>query len=306
MNVVKVKSYAKLNLTLEILGVEKGYHLLDSLVTSVDIYDLIVLKKRKDKFSRVVMHGMNSESIPPEKNNALKAAERFSERFGTLGADITVYKNIPIGAGLGGSSADISGVINGMAKLYGVADFAALKTLADELGSDTGYMLTGGFARMCGRGEIVQPLRADATLNFLLLCPQSSVATGACFQAYDQGFAGQGLEKTTEKCMRALLENDKEGVGRYLTNDLLAPAKSLNRDIERALEEAQAFSPLGVGMSGSGSCVFALFESKEFCEWAKSRYRGKCRAIVAQSVQNKKNSVFKNPFTLTEGEALRR
>ena len=129
MNVVKVKSYAKLNLTLEILGVEKGYHLLDSLVTSVDIYDLIVLKKRKDKFSRVVMHGMNSESIPPEKNNALKAAERFSDRFGTFGADITVYKNIPIGAGLGGSSADISGVINGMAKLYGVTDFAALKTL---------------------------------------------------------------------------------------------------------------------------------------------------------------------------------
>lgn len=95
-------------------------------------------------------------------------------------------------------------------------------------------------------------------------------------------------------------------MGRYLTNDLLAAATSLNRDIEKTIEEAQAFSPLGVGMSGSGSCVFALFESKELCEWAKSRYRGKCRAIVAQSVQNKKNSVFKNPFTLTEGEALRR
>ena len=61
---VKIKSYAKINLTLEILGVEGGYHLLDSLVASVDIFDLIVLKKRKDKLSRVIMKGMDSESIP--------------------------------------------------------------------------------------------------------------------------------------------------------------------------------------------------------------------------------------------------
>ncbi len=302
MNVVKVKSYAKINLTLEILGVQEGYHILDSLVTSVDISDLIVLKKRKDKLSRVVMHGMGSESIPPEKNNALKAAELFSQTFAVAGADITVYKNIPIGAGLGGSSADISGVINGMAKLYGVTDEGALKTLADRLGSDTGYMLKGGFARMGGRGENVQLFSADTELHFLLLCPETPVHTGACFQAFDALNFGKMREKNTEKCMRALLENDKEGVGRYLTNDLLVPAESLNNDITTALKEARSFSPLGVGMTGSGSCVFALFESKELCEWAKSRYRGKFRAIVAKSVQNGKKSIFANPFVLSDGE----
>ena len=158
---VKIKSYAKINLTLEILGVEGGYHLLDSLVASVDMFDLIVLKKRKDKLSRVVMKGMGSESIPPEKNVALKAAELFSETFSKGGAEITVYKNIPIGAGLGGSSADAAGVLNGMAKLYGVEDREKLKALADSLGSDTGYMLSGGFARMQGRGEKVTPLKID-------------------------------------------------------------------------------------------------------------------------------------------------
>ena len=60
---VKIKSYAKINLTLEILGVEGGYHLLDSLAASVDMFDLIVLKKRKDKLSRVIMKGMDSECI---------------------------------------------------------------------------------------------------------------------------------------------------------------------------------------------------------------------------------------------------
>ena len=165
MNTVKIKAYAKVNLTLELDGVENGYHLLDSLVASVDIFDLIVLKKRKGRLSAVTMHGMGSESIPPENNNALKAAEAFSEAFGTDGADVAIYKNIPIGAGMGGSSADAAGVLNGMAQLYGVTDREKLKSLADSLGSDTGYMLTGGFARMQGRGEKVTPLEIDQKLH---------------------------------------------------------------------------------------------------------------------------------------------
>ena len=85
MNTVKIKAYAKVNLTLEIEGMENGYHLLDSLVASIDIFDLLVLKKRKGRLSAVTMHGMGSESIPPERNNALKAAEEFSAEFGTAG-----------------------------------------------------------------------------------------------------------------------------------------------------------------------------------------------------------------------------
>ena len=71
MNSVKIKAYAKVNLTLEIVGVKDGYHMLDSLVASVDLYDLVALKKRKDKLCSVQMRGLGSESIPPENNNAL-------------------------------------------------------------------------------------------------------------------------------------------------------------------------------------------------------------------------------------------
>ena len=67
MRLIKIKSYAKLNLTLEITGVENGYHLLDSLVANIDLFDLLVLKKRKGALSSVTMKGMGSESIPPEK-----------------------------------------------------------------------------------------------------------------------------------------------------------------------------------------------------------------------------------------------
>ena len=308
MKTVKIKAYAKLNLTLEITGVENGYHMLDSLVTSVDLYDLVVVKPRKDKLSAVTMHGLGSESIPPEKNNALKAAEAFSEAFGTNGANITVYKNIPMGAGLGGSSADVSGVLNGMAQLYGVEDRVALKRLADTLGSDTGYMLDGGFARMQGRGERITLLDLPNKLHFLLLCPDSEVSSGRSYQKYDElPKTLEWRESATEACIAALRKNDLESGGRYLTNDLYVPATHLNSDVERAYEAAKAFSPLGAVMTGSGSCVAAFFETRELCEWAKSRYRGKYRAIVVQTLSpeytgKKKSGAWRNPYAPTEEE----
>ena len=156
MNTVRLNAYAKLNLTLDVTGTEGGYHTVDSLVTTVDLFDRIVAKKRKDGAIRLFMHGMGSEAIPPEENHAQAAAERYVVAFGTTGADITVYKNIPIGAGLGGSSADAAGALLAMNGLYGAAK--NLKPLADECGSDTGYLLRGGFARMRGRGEDIEPL----------------------------------------------------------------------------------------------------------------------------------------------------
>lgn len=307
MNTVKINSYAKINITLEIKGREGNYHLLDSLVASVDLFDRIVLKKRKDKLSSVTMKGMGSESIPPESNNALKAAEAFSKRFGVSGADITVYKNIPIGAGLGGSSADVCGVLNGMSKLYNVGDRYALKQLADELGSDTGYMLDGGFARMQGRGERVTKIPTNEKLWFLLLCPNTSIGAGACYKQYDE--LPKTLEERgsyTENCIDALLQKNVNEVGRYATNDLFAAAALLNADVKKAYDEAQSFSPIATVMTGSGSAVAALFETRELCEWTKSRYRGKCKAYVTQTIipdyTGKTRYGWRNPFALSEEE----
>ena len=192
MATVKIKAHAKINLTLEITGVEGGFHILDSLVASLDLHDTVLLKKRKDKLSSITMKGLGSENIPPEQNNALKAAEAFLQKFGTNGVDITVYKNIPLGGGLGGSSADVCGVLRGMAKLYKIDDEAGLGEIADTLGSDTRYMLKGGFARMQGRGDKLSFLDIDEELHFLLLCPKSSVSAKACYKKYDE------LPKTLE------------------------------------------------------------------------------------------------------------
>ncbi len=302
MNSVKIKAYAKINLTLEIQGVEGDYHMLDSLVSSIDLHDLILLKKRKDPLSSIEMKGMSSESIPPENNNALKAAEMFSKAFNVNGADITVYKNIPLGGGLGGSSADASGVLLGMAKLYDIKDIEKLEALADRLGSDTKYMLRGGYARMQGRGEKLTFLDVEEPLHFLLICPKGGISAKACYQKYDElPMTLEWKESATEGGITALIKKDKKELGRYLTNALYVPALHLDNDVQIAYEEAQAFSPLGVTMSGSGCGVLALFETKELCEWAKSRYKGKFTAQVVKTVvPTKMRKGIKSPWQLEE------
>lgn len=255
--------------------------MLDSLVCSVDLYDLIVLKKRKDNKVTIEMHGQGTELLPYEQNNAARAAESYINAFQTHGADITVYKNIPVGAGMGGSSADAAGVIRGMSKLYGAGSEIELKQLADSLGSDTGYMLSGGYARLTGRGEIIERIDSKLRLNFLLLKPFSGVSTAECFKLYDN--MPQSVP-TSQNAIQALISEDKQAIGANLCNALYPPATALNPEIERAYEELKAFSPLGVNMTGSGSAVYALFENAEFCAWAKSRYRGKFRCIQLKTI----------------------
>ena len=302
MGSVTVKAYAKVNLTLEIVGKKGEYHLLDSLVASIDLFDRITLKKRKDGLSSVVMRGMNSETIPPEKNNALKTAEAFSKTFNVNGVDILIDKNIPIGAGLGGSSADISGVISGMAKLYQIKDDVALKNLADRLGSDAGYMLKGGYMRMQGRGDVLTPTKIKIPLYMLLIVPPNGVSAGACYTAYDKIPQTKIAKRNTEFCIKALEKADIKEAGRYLTNDLYLPACAFCKEIEQAYLEAQSFSPIAVQMTGSGSGVLALFQNKELCEWAKSRYKGNFKTIVIKTVIPQEQNKWKNPFVLKQDE----
>ena len=292
-----VKSYAKINLTLDIVGRVDEFHALDSFVAGLDIFNLVTVKKRKDKLVSGRLKGMGMDAVPFESTTVCKVAEAFIDRFGVSGVDITVYENIPVGAGLGGSSADAAGALKAMCKIFGVA-IEECYELANKYGSDIRYMLEGGFARMTGKGERIEKLENSnlESLNFLLLCPQTPTLAKDCYREYDR-IEKQALLRT-EQAIAAYLDGDLQTLGLALGNDLFEPAKSLNADVGRAYEELLSFSPLGVSMTGSGSCVFALFENREFCEWAKSRYKGKFRAIVCRTFDEQHSKIFKNPFAL--------
>ena len=300
MNSVSIKSYAKINLTLDIVGGKDGYHLLDSFVANVDLYNLVTLKKRKDKLVSGRMLGMGMDSVPFENTNACKVAEAFVETFQTSGVEIVIYENIPVGAGLGGSSADSAGVLKGLAELFEIP-IEKTYEIANRFGSDIRYMLRGGYARMKGRGEIVESLPSGKSLDILLLCPATPVSAGACYQEYDRIGAGTN-RKATDEAVSAYQSGEIERLCQTLSNDLFEASKRLNQDVEKAYEELQSFSPMGVTQTGSGSAVFAVFETAELCEWAKSRYRGKFRAIVTKTVEPKRKKIWKNPFVLSKSE----
>ncbi len=281
MNYVKVHAYAKINLTLDILGKQGGYHMLDSVVTTIDISDVITVRKRnKDKLVSVEMHGMGSETLPYESNNAVKAAERFIEKYSTCGVDVTVWKNIPMGAGLGGSSADVAGVLNAMKALFSIDDGDGVKRIADGIGSDCGYMLYGGYARLGGRGERVKLIDSKMKLDLALLLPKTSVSTAQCYALCD-GVAERRF--TSGEAALAIEAGDANALGKALSNGLYSSACALNGDVARAYGELAAFDPLGVNMTGSGSCVYALFENDQFARYAQSRYRGKYDFILTKT-----------------------
>ena len=300
MNTARVSAYAKLNLTLDIVGKEEGYHLLDSLVVTVDLIDRVVVKKRRDGLSSVSMHGMGSESIPPEKNNALRAAEAFSARFQTCGADVAVYKNIPMGAGLGGSSADVAGVLLGMAKLYEIRDMGAVFSLAEELGSDVRFQLSGGFARMRGRGCDLGFFPDTPELWFLLLYGKEGVSTAACYQTYDA--RGETFPSRTGRAIEGFQSGNLDWAARLFGNHLTDAAAEIMPEIGETLKTLRGFSPIGCGMTGSGSAVYAAFPTRELALWAKSRYAGSRRAAVLKAVDPKNIKKWRNPYVLSEDE----
>lgn len=293
MNYCKVKAGAKINLTLDITGVSGGYHLLDSLVVSLDLSDLIAAKRRKDGAIKVYSRGEGTELLPETENNAYKAAKLFAEEFQTGGAELKIYKNIPVGAGLGGSSADAAGALHAMRQLYlkeitPETEERILK-IADRTGSDTRAMYLGGAVRMRGRGEIAERIfrqsgqpREKKKLYFLLICPRTGVSTPKCFQGYDRG--GIVYPPATKSAVEKYENGDVAGLGKLIKNDLRAAACELNADVKQAIEEAEWFSPLGAGMTGSGSAAYALFDTREMLDWAFSRYKGNFRAIRAESV----------------------
>ena len=279
MESVRIKAYAKINLTLFITGTEKGYHMLDSLVASIDLYDDIKITARTDRLINVTMHGEDSESIPYESNNAVKAAKLFMERFKTTGADITVKKSIPMGAGLGGSSADAAGVLNGLAKLYKIDDSEGLKLIADQTGSDTRYMLEGGWARLFGRGNVIKPVESDLKAHILLLVPEEDISTAQCYSVFDKRGTVGGNSGQAEK---AVTERDINGLATSLSNALMPAAASISGEIKRCIEELKTLSPLAINMTGSGSGVYALFENRQTCANAKNLYKGRARAYISE------------------------
>lgn len=278
MDSVKVKVYAKINLSLNV-GFKDGlYHDLDTVMTSVDLYDVVSVVKRTDKNINVSLNGKKVAS-----SNAMKAALLLQNRYNTEGADIFVQSGIPSGGGLGGSSADAAAVIRATDVLYGLSlKESDMIDIGIKTGSDVPYMLFGGYARLRGKGEFFT--RFEGPEGKVLVSGMGSVNTAECFKRFDLQNK-QGFLSDNDAFLRELKRGSFNDCGKYFLNALSAAAETLNPHIGK-IKEIMRESGLDACMTGSGAYVFGAGKEGDLTEAAEKLKEAGYPYNIIKTVKN--------------------
>ncbi len=265
-----VPAPAKLNLFLHVTGRRAdGYHLLESVAVMLDFADRLTLRVTDD--GRIARAAGNA-SIAVGSDLAVRAACLLQERTGThQGVEISIDKRIPIGGGLGGGSSDAASVLLALNRLWATQlPRAALAELGLALGADVPFFVFGESAFVSGIGERLTAVSVPPSW-FVVLVPPVGVPTAEIF----------GSAKLTRNSESATIPLFPEGYGR---NDLQPVAFAAYPVIaEYAAWLARRASPR---MTGSGSCVFARFDSepgaRDALAAAPEGYRGFVARLVAR------------------------
>ena len=275
---MEIQAFAKLNLTLDILGKrEDGYHDLRMVMQSITLADTLTLEENQGEGLRV---SANLRFLPTgEKNLAAAAALRFWEALGREpeDLDIRIEKRIPGCAGMAGGSSDAAAVLRALNQRAG-EPFSPreLAKIGERVGSDVPYCVLGGTALAEGRGEMLTPL-APLPRCWVVACkPDFPISTPELFAQADR--VKLRRRPDTAGLVAALEAEDLGGVARRMYNvfeDVL-PARLYTRVAEIKNDLIQC-GALGANMSGSGPTAFGLFDRLEAAQEARAclaqRYR---------------------------------
>ncbi len=237
---------AKLNLMLRVVGRRAdGYHLLQTVFRFVDYGDELAITVRDDG---VLSRGAEPSDIPPDVDLTMRAARLLREHTGTAsGAHIELVKRLPVGGGLGGGSSDAATVLLALNHLWRTGlDGAELQALALRLGADVPVFIYGRTAFGEGIGEVLTPIDVPPAW-YVVLAPGVQVATARIF--------GDPELKRDSKPIKI------QGFSvSSAANDLEALVCRLYPVVARNLEWLKRYAP--AMMTGSGSCVFASFDTE--------------------------------------------
>lgn len=272
---IVVPAYAKLNISLDVLGrLGDGYHSMLMVMQSCSLCDDVSIELNGGgRFSAE----SNLPFLPKGDGNlAVHAARLFFEEAGMdgAGAEIVLTKRIPVCAGLGGGSSDAAAVLRGL-NLHTGAGFGTdrLERLGARLGSDVPFCIAGGTALASGRGDVLEKLASMPDCFFVICQPKFSISTPDLFARIDK--RSSRFHPDTAGITSALDNGDLTGVARRMYNvfeDVLPRRFAAISVIKSSLLELGA---LGAGMTGTGSAVFGLFGSREKAEEAHGVLRQK-------------------------------
>ncbi len=266
-------AYAKLNLTLDILGKRPdGYHDLRMVMQSIDLKDTVSITFKERQGITLVT---NLNYLPRDRNNiAVKAAELFFRETGIapVGLTIRVDKHIPVAAGMAGGSSDGAAVLRILRRALapGLPE-AELEAMALQVGSDVPYCVRGGTALAEGRGEVLTDLPALPACSFVICKPSFPISTPELFAQVR--LRRLRCHPDTAGISAALSAGDLAGVCRRVYNvfeDVLPRKYREVGEIKRLLMDLNAST---ASMTGSGPTVFGIFTEEAAARLAVERLR---------------------------------
>jgi len=256
---VRVKAFAKLNLSLRVVGVRPdGYHEIRTVFQSIALHDTLAFRP----VAGAIRIRCSDPSCPTDATNLVwRAAERLWEATGRRGplpgVSIRIVKRIPIEAGLGGGSSDAAAALRALCALWRVRlPRERLREVAAALGADVPFFLEGGTMLGVQRGDVLIPQRDLDRAWAVIVVPPFGVRTADAFRWWDE----------------------RQGGGPALANDLEKPVAARHPEIAGLVHDLRG-GAMQAGMSGSGSAVFGLFARRDAAAQAFRRLTGGGRRV---------------------------
>jgi 4-diphosphocytidyl-2-C-methyl-D-erythritol kinase len=256
-----VTAYAKINLTLEVLGRrEDGYHDLASIMQTIALHDTLAVFPTT---GGQIEGCCDFPELNSDDNLVLRAARRLRLEANRpeLGARIELHKEIPAPGGLGGGSSDAASILTHLNELWdlGISPSRLLE-LAAELGSDIPFFIAGGTALIRGRGEQVTPLPPTEPLWLILLLPGFGISTARVFAELSPQDYGDG---SATAAVEAAIREHRPIPFEHLSNSLESGVMQAFPQLAEVRGKLLSAGAEVVRMSGSGPTLFAPFRSLE-------------------------------------------
>ncbi len=263
MKEVKIDSYSKVNLTLNILAKRQdGYHNIETIMQSINLADRVFIKEEKEG----IKIKCNHPQVPiDDQSLAYRSAEKILNRCRvTKGVKIEIDKKIPLASGMAGGSANSASILVGINKLFTLnLSNEDLRGMGEELGMDVPFCIQNGTALAYHRGEKVTSLSpVNPPLWIIIINPGFEIPTKWAYNNLDLNLIKR--EKNNTKAMlEALKGGGARGIAKNLFNSfeelIIEKYPEIGKIKDRLIEEGA----LGALMSGSGSTVFGIAQNEE-------------------------------------------
>ncbi len=260
MSSITLTAPAKVNLTLEVLGRrDDGYHDIASIMQTIDLHDTVTLEDADEVALRC-----DRPELETTDNLALKAASALKDATGSeRGARITLEKQIPVAAGLGGGSSDAAAVLKGLDRLWSLGlPSDELNAIAKRLGSDVPFFLQSGTAMVQGRGERVRPLPAADLEWLVVVSPRIHVSekTRTLYSMLSPAKYTRGM--LTRK-LKARIRGGGDVPAQFLFNAFDDVARAAFPGLDECWSTFESLGAQEIHLAGSGPSLYALVPTKE-------------------------------------------